>query len=30
MMVFISAENIDPRHLNEAIQYRALDGSYWA
>jgi predicted ATPase with chaperone activity len=23
-------ENIEPRHLSEAIQYRTLDHSYWA
>jgi magnesium chelatase family protein len=23
-------ENIEPRHLSEAIQYRTLDQSYWA
>jgi magnesium chelatase family protein len=25
-----AAENIEPRHLSEAIQYRALDRSYWS
>jgi magnesium chelatase family protein len=24
-----AAENIEPRHLREAIQYRTLDQSYW-
>jgi magnesium chelatase family protein len=23
-------ENIEPRHLSEAIHYRTLDRSYWA
>jgi magnesium chelatase family protein len=25
-----TAENIEPRHLSEAIQYRTLDRSYWS
>lgn len=25
-----AAENIEPRHLSEAIQYRTLDRSYWS
>jgi magnesium chelatase family protein len=25
-----ACENIDPRHLSEAIQNRTLDRSYWA
>jgi predicted ATPase with chaperone activity len=25
-----AAENIEPRHLSEAFQYRTLDRSYWA
>jgi magnesium chelatase family protein len=25
-----AAENIEPRHLSEVIQYRTLDRSYWA
>jgi magnesium chelatase family protein len=24
------AENVEPRHLSEAIRYRTLDRSYWA